>query len=180
MLQKTEITVFRSRLKLIGKLKIIFNGQWLNSTSSIKYLSVFLDEHLSWNKHTSDLCCKLIKASGALSKIRHYVLINILLNIFYATFDSHMRYACQLLTQSETVNTHCVLILQKSALKVMFFSPPHSPFAPLFKSFKILTTFDRVKTLNTLFVHQHVNCNLPPDLCDTFNLNEVDQSLFYP
>ena len=93
---KTEIIVFRGRLKTIGELNIIFNGHRLNSSSSIKYLGVFLDEHLSWNKHKLDLCCKLRRANGALSKIRHYFPINILLNMFYAILDSHMRYVCQL------------------------------------------------------------------------------------
>ena len=59
-----------------------------------------------------------------------------------------MRYVCQLWAQSETVSTRRVLILQKCALRIMSFSHPHSPSAPLFKSFEIL------------FVHQHLNLQL--------------------
>ena len=73
---KTEIIVFRNRLRPIGEINIIFDGHKLNSSSSIKYLGVFLDEHLNWNKHISDLCCKLRRANGALSNIRHYVPTN--------------------------------------------------------------------------------------------------------
>ena len=50
---KTEIIVFRNRLRPIGEINIIFDGHKLNSSSSIKYLGVFLDEHLDWNKHIS-------------------------------------------------------------------------------------------------------------------------------
>ena len=53
---KTEIIVFRNRLRPIGEMNIIFDGHKPNSSSSIKYLGVFLDEHLDWNKHISDLC----------------------------------------------------------------------------------------------------------------------------
>ena len=49
--EKTEIIIFRSRLKLVGETNIIFNGYKLNSSSSIKYLGVILDEHLNWDKH---------------------------------------------------------------------------------------------------------------------------------
>ena len=64
-----------------------------------------------------------------------------------------MRNACQLLPQSETRTRH-LLILQKWALRIISFSPPRSPFAPLLKRFEILTIFDLVKTLNILFVYQ--------------------------
>ena len=50
---KTEIIVFRNRLRPIGEMDVIFDGHKLNSSSSIKYLGVFLDEHLDWNKHIS-------------------------------------------------------------------------------------------------------------------------------
>ena len=79
-------------------------------------------------------------------------------------------------TTSETVNTRRVLILQKYALRILSFSPPRTPSAPIFKTFKILTIFDLVKTLNILFVHQHLNLNLPPDLCNSITFDEIDHN----
>ena len=87
-----------------------------------------------------------------------------------------MRYACQLWVQSETVSTRRALILQKRTLRIISFSSPRSPSAPLFKSFEILTIFDLVKTLNILFVHQHLNFQLPPDLCNTIRFDEIDHN----
>ena len=69
-----------------------------------------------------------------------------------------------------------MLILQKYALRILSFSPPRTPSAPLFKTFKILTIFDLVKTLNILFVHQHLNLNLPPDLCNSITFDEIDHN----
>ena len=76
------------------------------------------------------------------------------------------------------VSTQRVLILQKCALRIISLSPPRSPSAPLFKRFEILTIFDLVKTLDILFVHQHLNFQLPPDLCNIFHFNMIDHS--YP
>ena len=36
------------------------------------------------------------------------------------------------------------------------------------------TSNKTIPTLNILFVHQHLNFKLPPDLCDSFNFKEVD------
>ena len=44
---KTELIVFRSRFRLIGEINIVFNGIKLSPSSSLKYLGVLLDEHLS-------------------------------------------------------------------------------------------------------------------------------------
>ena len=85
-----------------------------------------------------------------------------------------MRYAYQLWAQSERVSTQRVLILQKSAMRIMSFSHPHSPLAPYFKSFEILTIFDLVKALNILIVYRHLNLQLPLDLCNTIHFNKID------
>ena len=58
---KREIIVFRSRLRSIGEMNIIFNGYKLDSSPSTKYLGVFLDDHLSWNRYISDHCCNLLE-----------------------------------------------------------------------------------------------------------------------
>ena len=89
-----------------------------------------------------------------------------------------MRYACQLWAQFKTVSTRRVLILQKCALRIISFSPPRSPSVLLFKSFEILTIFDLVKTLNILFVYQHLNFQLPPYLCNIIHFKKIDYS--YP
>ena len=61
-----------------------FNGHKFDPSSSLKYLGVLLDEHLSWNQHIFDLCCKLRRAYSALSKTRHYVPVDILLSVYHA------------------------------------------------------------------------------------------------
>ena len=36
------------------------------------------------------------RTNGILVKLRHYVTADVLKTIYYALFDSHMRYACQI------------------------------------------------------------------------------------
>ena len=46
----------------------------------------FLDPHLHWKYHIHELNMKLSRATGMLSKIRHYVSYNTLISIYYAIF----------------------------------------------------------------------------------------------
>ena len=59
-ISKTEFVVFRSPRKIIDfDIKIKVNGQRIYQSSYIKYLGVYLDEHLSWKPHIHELRKKL-------------------------------------------------------------------------------------------------------------------------
>ena len=172
---KTEFVLFKSRLKAFdSELEIFIDGRRLIPSSSIKYLGVKIDQHLTWRDHIADISVKLKRANGALSKLRHFLPYHILLNIYYAIFDSHMRYACQVWGQYHSTNSHRIFILQKCALRLISFSQPRAASSPLFARFRILKIFDLVKVQNVLFIHQFLNAKLPIDLHDTFSFTRVN------
>ena len=48
---KTELIIFHSNAKKIGhSRKFKLDGKGLTPTSTVKYLGVFLDDHLLWSK----------------------------------------------------------------------------------------------------------------------------------
>ena len=52
--KKTEYVLFRHKRKHIShQLKIKLNGRKLNPSPFIKYLGIFVDENLNWNKQIS-------------------------------------------------------------------------------------------------------------------------------
>ena len=171
---KTEFVIFRSqshKLDFVPYLKI--SGNRIYSSQFVKYLGVLLDEHLTWKNHVSSVAKKLQRANGMLAKIRHYVPLNSLLNVYHAIFSSHMRYACQVWGLRDSTVTHRILTLQKSAVRLMTFSEPRSASLPLFANLGILKFFDLVKVLNIHFIHQYLNGNLPFDTLNTFNFQKT-------
>ena len=145
-------------------------------SQTVKYLGVHLDEHLNWKPQISSIANKLKRANGALSKLRHYVPLKSLLNIYHAIFASHIRYGCQLWGLRDNTITHRVLTLQKTALRLMKFSEPRSPSSPIFSELGILKIFDQVEVLNILLVYQHLNRNLPIDTLETIEFNRICHS----
>ena len=116
-------------LKLVGK-KIF-------PSPSVKYLGVRLDRHLNWKSHISDIATKLQRANGMLSKLRYYLPLKILVNIYHSIFSSHMRYSCQIWGLHDNTNSHRILTLQKAALRLITFSAPRTPSNPIFSNFGI-------------------------------------------
>jgi len=140
----------------------------------VKYLGVHLDNHLNWKVHTSFVAATLRRANGAISKLRHYVPIHILLNIYHAIFASHVSYASQLWGLCDNTVTHRILTLQNTALRLMTFSEPRTSATPLFAELKLLKIFDQVKVMNILFIQKYLQGNLPSDVLSTLNFDEID------
>ena len=174
---KTEFVIFRSKSKPLTCspfLKLV--GKKIFPISSVKYLGVRLDKHLNWKPHISDIASKLQRANGMLSKLRHYLPLKLLINIYHSIFASHMRYGCQIWGLCDNTNSHRILTLQKAALRLITFSAPRTPSNPIFSNLGILKFFDIVEVLNILFVHQYLNQNLPSDLLKTLKFIKISHS----
>ena len=78
-IEKIELVVFqRQNTKLNNSFKIKLDGKRLFPTSSVKYLGVLLDEHLTWSPQISHVQMRLNRAIGILSKLRYQANIHIL------------------------------------------------------------------------------------------------------
>ena len=175
---KTEFILFRSRSKLLSYtpfLKLL--GKRIYPSPVVKYLGVLLDEHLNWRPQISIIASKLQRANGALSKLRYYIPLNSLVNIYHAIFASHMRYGCQLWGLRDNTYSHRVLTLQKAALRLITFSEPRASSNPIFSNLGILKFFDMVEVLNIKFVHQFFNRALPLELLDTLKFYKINHSI---
>ena len=175
--KKTEFIVFRPQSKSLNSNPFIkLMGNRIYPSKSVKYLGVHLDEHLNWKTHVSSIASKLQRANGVLSKIRHYVPLKSLVNIYHGIFASHIRYASQLWGLYDNAITHRILTLQKTALRLITFSHPRSPSSPIFGELKLLKFFDLVEVLNILLVHQYLNLNLPSDSLSTLSFDKIQHS----
>ena len=100
---KTELILFRSKHKNITKnMNFRISGQKINIICKTKYLGLILDEHLTFKYHLENLKLKLNKANCLLSKIRYFVKLLLLRTIYYALFDTHLRYGCQIWGQNQS------------------------------------------------------------------------------
>ena len=161
---KTELIVFRDpRKKLTMDMKIKIDGKKLIPCSSVKILGVYLDCHLNWHIHRTELSTKLSRATGMLSKIRYYVNKATLNMVYYGIFSSLLIYGSQIWGQKNAV-TGKLQTLQNKALRIMHFQPARTTATPLFKSSNILKIDDYVNLQNFLLAYRSLKGLLPPSL----------------
>ena len=93
---------------------------------------------MSFKSHIRTLNAKLKRANNLLAISRHYVPKQILTQIYYGQFYSHLSYGCMIYGQNnDDINT--TFSLQKKAIRLMSFSDYQAPTEPLFKQLQPLT-----------------------------------------
>ena len=89
-----RIKVKGQNTKLNNSFKIKLDGKRLFPTTSVKYLGVLLDEHLTWSPQISHVQMKLNREIGILSKLRYQENIQIHKTVYHSLFETHLLYAC--------------------------------------------------------------------------------------
>ena len=113
---KTELIIFRKLGTQIPEKRIKLNGVKLKACSEVKYVGIILDEHLTFEPHRIILHSKLKRANNLLSISRHYVPRDILLQIYFGQFYSHLTYGCLIWGLNDNDNLK-ILTQQKKAIR---------------------------------------------------------------
>ena len=105
----------------------------LHPSNSVEYLGVRIDRFLHPHDQVNSIPVKLDRANALLLKIRNYVNMKTLRNIYFAIFVSHVSYSCIIWVQN--INTvRRLIILQKKALQIMNFKDQLFHSSPFFSS----------------------------------------------
>ena len=88
--------------------------------------------------------------------------------MYFAIFDSYLRYGCQVWGQKKTANTNEISKLQDKAIRIMSFEDRNTPCEPLYNEKKIIRFFNLITFYNCVFVAEHLNQNLPSSFRDYF------------
>ena len=145
------------------------SGRKINMISQTKYLGLILDDHLKFKYHLQNLKLKVHRANCLLSKIRYYVKFPLLQTIYYALFDSHLRYGRQIWGQRQNESIESIEKTQNKAIRILNFKGPREGGENLYKESKI----DKVRNIiiaNCQFVYNQQRKKLPESFSDFFTL----------
>ena len=148
---KAKLLIFRSRRKLnIALLSIKLNNFILSSKKTFTYLSIEIDENLSWYKQLEILAKKLSGKNGILSKLR-YVLKKTLTSICHSIFQSYVVYASTVWPFTSQNNMKKIFVFHKKCMRLLIFCNYHERTSPIFKSLKVLKLQDIINLLKLIY-----------------------------
>ena len=120
--------------------------------------------------HIDGISAKLSKANTVLSKIKHFVQQTTLKAIYHAILESHL-YSSSLVWAQNFNSTKRLFILQKKAIRLMFFLRRKAHTNPLFKDCNIPKFNDKIALENSILIHKSFKHQLPQQFNSWFGLS---------
>jgi hypothetical protein len=160
-IKKTKYMIFHPKRTNIDKFQALqpkLNNINIDRVLDFKFLGIIFDETLSWNAHTNYIATKISRATGTLSRLKHFLPPNILLLIYHALIGSHLSYA---LPVWGFHNCRRLNILQKRAIRNITHAKYNAHTEPIFKTLKILKLEDLFKTSCVKILFKLRNNTLP-------------------
>ena len=93
----------------------------LEQKTFVKYLGILIDNNLSWKYHIDYISSKVSKGIGMSARLRHLVPFATLLNIYRCLIEPYISYGLIAWGQAANIHLNKILILQKRALRLMYF-----------------------------------------------------------
>ena len=128
-IKKSNFVIFHTyqkTLNYIPNLKIFdHNSQQyiaLEHKIYIKYLGILIDSHLTWNNHVDYITLKVSKTVGIISRLRHFVPYQTLLNIYRSLVQPFITYGLAVWGQTSKTNLNKILLLQKRVIRLIHFA----------------------------------------------------------
>ena len=91
-----------------------------------------IDSELSWKHHIDFICHKISRSVGIIAKTRHYIPRHLLLNLYHALIAPYLNYGICAWGDCPQTYLNKILVLQKRALRLIYFSKPRDHAIPFF------------------------------------------------
>ena len=129
---------------------------------------MLIDSNLSCKHHIDYIALKISKIIGIISRLRHFIPTSILLDIYRSLIHPYISYGLPVWGQTTKTNLKIILILQKRALRLIFFVNKTEHAIPLFVRANILPVDMLYYKSMSILMHD-INCKTAPSkLLDLF------------
>jgi hypothetical protein len=170
---KTKFMLFRSsKRKQRHNITISINNEKIKQAKSTTFLSVVIDECLTWKDHIDLIFKKMMKASSIISRMHHFTNLNALKLIYYALVYPYLIYGNLIWGSTYKTRIQKLMNIQKKIIRLMTFKSYSEHSETIFKNFKILNIYQVNDFLISLFMFRYFNLkNLPEIFMSYFKTN---------
>ena len=171
--QKTYYIIFhRARLKLHNTTIDLQMGDCnLNKANNLKYLSVIIDDSISWVHHITYIKNKISKGIGIMSKASKYLQRKSLLTLYYSYIYPYMIYCIEAWGNASNCHLDQLYKIQKKVIRLISFTNYDISSATTFKKLEILPLNKLVYNRIGIMMYKYFNNLLPPAINDLYVSN---------
>ena len=162
-INKSYFIIFSLRI-VPNDLLISIQNTPLERKSEGKFLGIIIDEKLNFRSHINSVIKKISKWTGILCKIKDYIPINILCNLYYAFIYPHLNYGILAWGSTYCMYLLPIEILQKRIIRIITGSPYLAHTSPLFRDRAMLKIKDIYSLHCILYIYNVLNTDKYPSV----------------
>ena len=176
--QKCEAMLIGSQKRTKGKsVNLFINNARIAQVTRCKYLDVYIDSGLTWDKQVENLCKSTVKNIYLLKRIRHCISQETALPFYKAIAQSKLDYCDVVWNNTKKQNIQKVQVLQNRLLKVVLKDENRYPTNLIYGSLS-LDTLDQRRTKHVLYLMYKITKKITPDyLTNIFELKTTSYNL---
>ena len=133
--KKTHYMIIKSARKQIPMIKI----PQIDQKDYIKYLGVYIDQHLTWEYQIKFVHSKVSKNIGIINKLRHYLSLKTLRDIYYSLIYPYLAYGVLSWGNTYKSNLSKLCTAQNKCIRRIFFCDKYEHVLPFYNLLNILT-----------------------------------------
>ena len=133
-IKKTHYMVFTRKRKIITDISLNIDGNLITEVSSTKFLSVYLDNKLTWKKHIDYITAKVSRGFGLISKAKKLLNADALLTLYYSFLYPYLCYCNHVWGSTYVSNLQKLIVLQKKIIRMISGCRFRDHTDPLFKN----------------------------------------------
>lgn len=161
-LTKTHFVLYKPRNKPEPlTLTLILNNEIIKRSSDAKYLGIYFDEQMTWNKQIEAVKLKLSKSIGIFYKLRRFLPNDILRTLYYAIIQPHITYGIMSWGSAAPTLISTIQGKQNRVIKIIYNLPWRQETKPIYFSYKFLKINEQYHMDILRFVHRYHNDLLP-------------------
>jgi len=145
---------------------VSINHHPISEQSSLKYLSVILDDKLNWKPQIEKLVTQLSKSCGMLFKLKLYTNTSVLKSVYFALFHSYLTYSILNWGRANKTTLLPLIGLQNKAVRTLEYNKTKT--TVLLSKHKILEIPDLIQLSVAKFICSFYNGGLPNQIDNYF------------
>ena len=131
---------------------VLYDGVLLKEEEVVKFLGVFIDEHLTWKPHITYICKKISKSIGIMFRSRFLLSETTKKSLYYTLIYFYLTYCATVWSSTYVTHVNRIFVLQKPAVRIIRNPDFHAHSEPLFFHLKILAIYN----INSFYAAQFV------------------------
>ena len=173
-LSKTKVLSYKSTIQ-----PFVLNNTTIDVVDSVRFLGLVVDNSLKWDLHIEALSKKLSSACFALRSVSKELNSSTSRMVYYALFESHLRYALPFWGTCCATKFDRIFKLQKRAVRYLLGLNSRTHCQNFFKNFKILTLPSLFIFESVCLIRKHI-FSIPERPSHNYPLRNAEHDIYLP